>query len=478
MQIAAGIVVARIAGPTVLGTVAFGTAYVGMFNFLSGLGLGGAHIKLVSEERDLGKCIATYIRLKFFSTSFFIAAVVLFFLYQKYILNVNFESDVHQYVIFISLAVCSIQSFLNIPERTFAAKIEMAKHTLPQVSRMIIHHILRIILVLLGFKALALAMSNLFAIVVSIPLVLYLFRGYPFASYDKELAKQYIKIAAPLIVSAISLSLMMSVDKVLLQFFSDSEQVGYFTAGFVLGSLLLIVQGIGGIFFPLFSKAIAQNNSEYIKDKVNKWERFIFIFMMPVVLFATIYADSIILFVLGEKYIHSIAVMRVINIAILIRVLLTPYGNILTGKGLFLLVAKLEILNLILLSGTLVLFIHPDLLNLKAAGAAFSRLAVNLFSGILFVYFARQKLSIIKQVNNLKFVVFGAVNFLAAFVLYNHFISVWGNSFRLLFPLLYFPATYSSLILLRWIRKEDLEMLKALIDLKKMKQYIGSELKG
>ena len=53
IQIAASIVVARIAGPTVLGTVAFGLSFVSMFLFFADLGVGTAHTKL-----DLvGPCI-------------------------------------------------------------------------------------------------------------------------------------------------------------------------------------------------------------------------------------------------------------------------------------------------------------------------------------------------------------------------------------------------------------------------------------
>lgn len=50
IQIAAGILVAIIAGPTVLGAVAFGLAFVSMFEFLADLGIGTAHIKLISER--------------------------------------------------------------------------------------------------------------------------------------------------------------------------------------------------------------------------------------------------------------------------------------------------------------------------------------------------------------------------------------------------------------------------------------------
>ena len=66
IQIAVTIVVARVAGPTVLGTVAFGWAFVSLFHFIADLGIGTAHIKLLSEGKDQASCIGTFARIKLF----------------------------------------------------------------------------------------------------------------------------------------------------------------------------------------------------------------------------------------------------------------------------------------------------------------------------------------------------------------------------------------------------------------------------
>ena len=71
IQIVASIVVARIAGPTVLGTVAFGLAFVSIFAFIADLGIGSAHMKLVSEGQDVGSCISTYSFLKMANCGWF-----------------------------------------------------------------------------------------------------------------------------------------------------------------------------------------------------------------------------------------------------------------------------------------------------------------------------------------------------------------------------------------------------------------------
>lgn len=477
MQIIASIIVARIAGPAVLGTVTFGTAYVSSFQFISGVGLGGAHIKLISEGKDTGKCIATFMILKLFATVAFIVAVISFYFFQIKILNVQFESKIHQYVILIALVTVTIQSFMSIMERTFEAKTEQAKRDIPELIGITFSSILRITVVLLGYKALTLAFCNLISTIVVIPMTLYLFKDYNVGTFDKEIAKQYIKIAAPLILLFFSETMLQYLDKVLLQFFTNSEQVGYYTAGFRVGSLLMIIAAGIGIFFPLFSKAVAEKNYDYIKDKIDKYERFIFIFLMPAVLFLSIYSDSIVLLLLGQKYTPSINVMPIITIAIFIRVLTIPYGNILTGMGLFKFAAKIHLINLFVYGVAIIILTKNDFLNLKAVGTASAVLISNLYLGTSYVFFSRRKLDIVKKIKNHKFIVFGILNFFLFYFFYKYFVGYWGNTFRILFPLIYFPVTYIGLILLNWIKKDDLEMLKSMIDYKSMKKYIKNEIK-
>ena len=143
IQIAASIVVARIAGPTVLGTIAFGLAFVSIFEFIADMGIGSAHVKLVSEGQDIGKCISTYFILKSLYTSLFFVVVLVLFLGLKFVFNLKFESTSHEYVIIIMLVAITINQMLNIPIRTFAARTEQAKQTIPEFIRTLIYQILR-----------------------------------------------------------------------------------------------------------------------------------------------------------------------------------------------------------------------------------------------------------------------------------------------------------------------------------------------
>ena len=184
-----GILVARFAGPTVLGTLAFGMSFVMVFSFLTDMGLDTAHIKLVSEGRDLGKCNATFTRLKIGSTLLFLLVIISYISIQLFVIKDRFESSEHINVIFIWILITIGSSIRTIPQATFNAKVERAKVELPVAVQNIVVKTLRVIIAALGFGAIVLASANLFGIIFIIIVYYSLFKKYPFSIFDKELAK-------------------------------------------------------------------------------------------------------------------------------------------------------------------------------------------------------------------------------------------------------------------------------------------------
>jgi len=479
IQICASIVVARIAGPTVLGTVAFGLAFVSMFLFLADLGFGTAHIKMVSEGQDIAGCISTYSILKIATTVLFFVVVLCIFIIQKYVLNVRFESAAHEYVIIIMLLAVTTNELLRIPLATFAGKTEQAKQDIPDFVRTLVYQILRVVIVLLGYKAVALAFGRLVSTLFIIPFVLYLFRDYPKREFDRALAARYLKIALPVIVLGMSTKVLHFLDRVLLQYFTNSEQVGYYTAGFRIGELiLLIASSVGMLFFPVFSKAISNGNLQYVKSTIEKFERFSFLFVMPAVIFLSLYSGVIIRLLLGSQYLPSIPIMAIINLAMFTMVLSMPYGNVLTGMGYFKLAAILSLINLFLFVGLVFLLSYPQILNLGAVGVAVTVFVSNFVIGFLFRIFAKRKCPILSYHESLKFFAFTVINFFSFLLIYEHFSNIYGSTFKIIFIPMYFGITYCALVILGMINREDLRYLKKLVDIKKLGRYVKGELGG
>lgn len=478
VTIAASIIVARVAGPTVLGTIAYALAYVHMLGFLSDLGLGTAHIKLISDGRDVGKCVSTFAVLKAGATVLFLVVFFTMFLIQKYYSSDGFESEVHEYVIYIVLAMLTIDKLMTIPITTFAAKIEQAKQDIPYLIRGILFQLSRIAIVLLGGKAVALAFGNLAASVIIIPVYLYLFRNYSFSKFDKNLAIEYIKIAAPILLLGAAVTLTNTIDKVLLQYFTDSEQVGYYTAGFRVGGfILLISRSMSMLFFPMFSRAVAKRDFLYIKEKIDRFERFSFLFIMPVVIIIALFAKDIVLLLLGELYLPSADIMAVVTVALFFTVFNTPYGNVLTGFGKFKLTAKIATVNLFIYVGVIVFFLSEYTLNIGPIGVAWSLLITNLLVGVTYRYFALKNVDILDNFLAVKFIIFGIINFLISYYLFKTFfdVNIW---IRFSFLPIYVFYTFLSFHLLKWMNKEDWLSAIRLFDIKAMRKYVSTELKG
>ena len=477
VQIIASIVVARIAGPTVLGTVAFGLAFVSTFEFIADLGIGPAHVKLVSEGRDFGTCISTFTVLKGINTFIFFIVVVIILLVQRYVLNISFESTAHDYVVILFLVAITINQLLLIPGTTFASRTEQAKQSIPEFIRTFIYQVLRVSLVLLGYKAVALALGNLLATVLVIPVVLYLFRGYPRARFDKKLAVDYLRISLPVLFIGIATKVMHNIDKVMLQHFTNSEQLGYYTASYRIGSVVfMMATSVGMLFLPLFSKATSEGNLEYINSTINKFERFTLIFVMPLVIFLSLYADVIVKVALGSQYLPSIPLMAIINIAMFLMVLNIPYGNVITGMGFFRLFAVLSMVHLGVFLLLICILPNPLLLDLGIAGGAYTLLFSSLFAGVLYRVYAKRQCPVLNLNGNLKYILFGIVNYFGFGYLYGYLSTLYGFGFKILFLPGYFVVTYGVLFVLGWIGKDDMRSLKMLFNFKKLGSYIKGEL--
>lgn len=248
-----GIIVARVAGPEVVGTIAYGTSYVMLWGFISGL-FGTGHIKLISEGQDIGKCMSVFSRLYFGSVMVYFIVVLGFFLFQKYILNIDFGGSTQQVVIMVLLAANILDKFYQYSNVTFTATMEQARANLPVFLKSILWQTGRIAVVLLGFKAVGLVTYNLVITFLILPLVYNLIKKYPRSGWDNQLFKRHMNYAMPIFLIVIINSIIRYSDKLLLAHFTNTTELGYYSAAFSIGGMIMLASAsIGNIFFPLFS---------------------------------------------------------------------------------------------------------------------------------------------------------------------------------------------------------------------------------
>lgn len=474
IQIVVGVIVARIAGPSVIGTMAFGLAYVSMFSFLSDLGTSTAHIKLITDGENEGDCITTFAYIKVSLIVFFTTVVLIVLVVQRIIFKHNFESSEHDLVIILTLITAFIGEFFKIPQTTFIAHVEQAKQDIPEMLNNIMHQVFRLIVVFLGYKAVALVCSRLLATILIIPFYIFLFRHYPRGKFDKRLAKKYFSISLPVIIILFSQTIIHWADKVILQFLTNSKEVGYYAAAFGFTHFITLIQSsTGTIFFPTFAKNIVDGNYEAINNRIRKYERFNFIYVFPLIALFAIFSDVIIKLILGSQYLATIPIFSIIILAVFIPVLSLPYGNILLGKGLFKLSAKTYFGAMLFFVVVAFSMVSQSMFNLGGVGIATALLLSNILLGVLYLFFINEKAPEVKILQSRNVMFYGLLYSILFYLISNQFSHSLTRA--VIASLIYLIGYWGGLVLFKLTYKEDLLFVMEILSLKKMKNYIINE---
>lgn len=472
----AGIIVARLAGPEVVGTIAYGTSYVMVWGFLTGL-FGSGHIKLVSEGQNIGKCMAVYSRLLIGSVALYFFVVSGFFLIQKYVLHLKFENDAQQLVIFLLFFAAVFENFYNFSSTTFTATMEQARANLPFFVKSIAWQTGRIVVVLLGFKAIGLAAWNLVIALLVLPLVYKLIKKYPGTEWDHELFKRYVGYAVPIFFVVVINSIIQYSDKLFLAHYTNTIELGYFSAANSIGGLVLIAAtAVGNIFFPLFSSLLRTNDWDAVRGKIMQYQEFLAIFAFPLVCIIAVISAPLLVFVLGDRYEPSIVPFVIIAFATYVSVAGMPYGNTITGAGRFYLNVLINLIKLVIFVISINILISPRFLGLGATGLALNLLVINLATNLLYLHFSKSlnNLSFFSIQNAFRYLMIFSVS--VALYLYQDTFSEWFAFWWIAIVPVYLIFVYGLMYIMGLVKITHARQLMDLINVTKVLAYVKGEL--
>jgi O-antigen/teichoic acid export membrane protein len=473
----AGIVVARTAGPGVVGTLAYGAAFAGILSFTNGL-FGTPHIKLVSEGRDHSQCMAVFARLQGASVSLYLIATLGWFLAQKYLLGYKFESTSIQIVIVLAILTHFLSEYAQYANVVYTANLKQAKANLPSFIRTLLWHMGRIVIVLLGFRAVGLSYWNLLLAVLLVPFLYRMLKDYPLGKYDPRLAREYFRYAIPVLIIVVVNSITGHAGKLFLAHYTNTTQLGYFSAANSIGGMfMLIAMPVGQIFFPLFSGMIAKGNWAGVNTNIRKYQEFIVLFAFPLICALAVAGGPLLLLVLGERYQPSVVPFIILMFATYFVLWGLPYGNILSGMGKFYLSAWINGIKLIVFAISITVFVSPNFLNLGATGVALNLLVLNLTVNALYLLFARRHGEVHLDLKNMLRHLIIIVIAIGGFFLANYLktrLDLWWLLYLPLFTL----VTYFALISSRLIGREHWNLLLEAANLKKTLTYVNGEMRG
>ncbi|MBU4189709.1 MAG: flippase [Candidatus Thermoplasmatota archaeon] len=500
--------------PTALGIVAFAMSFLGLFAFISDLGFGGAHIKRVSEGKDLGKCIGTYVVVKLILTTTMVAVVLGGIFVWKTLLHQGFYDATTESVIYVMLLYCILTAFVQIPLATFGGRQEIAKSQVPMISETLFRVPLMILVASAGVVGISVikpelkdihpfvwpsflrglqdfiashavgSLASTYALGAFAMLILglFFFRGYPISRPDKEYFKSYFAFALPtMLVSAIAV-ISTNIDRVMIGYFWRAEDVGfYFSAQKIAFFVLALSSSVGTLLFPTISEHHAKNRFEDIRKTANLAVKYISMMACPAVAFLIVFRKPVIDIALSSAFYPAAPVLIVLLIYVLIAALISPYSLIVVGmnrpglaaKAGFIVCVTNIVLNTLFIpkNGTLSIF------GINGSTGAAIATAISGFIGLIMFMFLSKRLVGIK-ISKKPLLHMSAACVMGCLLYYLSTLTAFVRWYHLVFfGIIGLVAYLGILYLFKEFTREDLNFFLDTVNPKEMGRYVKSELK-
>jgi O-antigen/teichoic acid export membrane protein len=475
--------VAHYMGPEVLGIIAFGTAFLALFQSFADLGFGTAHIKRVSEGKDFGTCNGTYFTVKIILNITMTLTVLLTILISKYFFHKNFLSKEHEIVLYILLAANFAGNLSMMFITTFSARQEVVKSNIAQIIGKVVLVGGKVIVAICGLGVIMLAGISVISAAVILICYIYFFKGYPIKKPNKEYFKNYLSFAIPVIFMGFISKYSANLDKIMIQFFRSTRDVGLYAASKRISSVLdSIPKSSGALLFPTISQYHSKGNLEAIRDLSHKTERYFSMLFFPIVGFISLFSKQICLILLGPEFsLLTPEIFVIQSVTLLIYAIGQPYSLQVPATNHIKLAAVLSVITLGTNIFLNIIFIPKNvlginLLGMGAIGAAYATLISAVLGTILNRIYAYK---ITKSKPNLVIFIHFFASLIMALVLYM-LANCFPKALWYHLPLFAFVggAVYlAMLVLMREFSMKELRYFLDILNPALLKKYAKTEIK-
>jgi len=471
--------VAHYMGPKALGIIAYATAYIGMFATFADLGFGTAHVKKISEGKDLGKCIGTFLSVKVSLTV--LMAVMVFLsihLFQEKSLNKEELT-----VLYIVLAYTILTNFSTVIISTFTSRRETAKEKLPAVIQKIINVSGRVFVAVMGFGVVYLAVVDFISAIVLLVILILLFRAYPISKPDFGYLKSYTSFAIPIMFIGFLTSIALNIDKVIIKHFWDVTNVGYYSAAQSISSLLTFVWSASMMLtFSKLSSLHSEGNMDNLRKFAQRAERFNSMILIPAFFYILVFSEPLCRVLLGNQFITTPIILVVLSAVAVVNGITQPYAQQPAATNRVMLQAKTScimlllniILDFILIPEN---FLGIDLPGMGPVGAAVATLVSIGMGSVIYRYYA---FKISKSTFNWRIFLHVLSGCIMGITLYfmSSFIDIISLYHLAFFVFLGAGIYIGIMVLLGEFKKEDFNLFVYILNPVQMRKYITKEMKS
>ncbi len=346
--------------PEALGIIGFAMAFLAIFNIIGNLGFNSAHVKRVSEGKDLGTCIGTYIAIKIILIGLMLTVIFVALFIWKNFFHGGFTDATTESVIFVFVIYYIFLNLSQIATFTFQGRKEIAKRQVTGIFENITKVSLEILVAIAGVSILgvasispavnwpsflqplrqfiavhaigSLAMTYVFGIMTTFFVGIWFLRKYPIKKPSFEMGKSYFSFALPIMLMSVISVISVNIDKIMIGYFWTSVEVGYyFTVQQVLEIIIILSTAVSIVLFPTLSEYHSTKNFEKIKQTTHLAERYISMVLIPPIVVIIVFVNPVINIMLSSAFLPAASVLITLTIYALIVGLRMPYASLISG---------------------------------------------------------------------------------------------------------------------------------------------------
>jgi O-antigen/teichoic acid export membrane protein len=338
-----------------LGQLAFAMGIAGLLSITLDLGLNAAHVKRVSEGRDLGDAAASFAAVKFLMAGAFVALATAAAFVGSGLGILQDTPRLAVVLVAVSFAFLGLRTVFT---ATFEGRGEFAKSQTTVLAENLTRVALMVLFALafaggvLGQGPLAgwlqgpggwlvpllqqhsaefLAASYAVAAVVSFIVGALLFRrGYPFGRIDRALLRDYWGFGRHVFLAGIVGTIYASLDKVVVTAFWDPSHTGqYFGAQRFSDLITMVPLAVYTVLFPALSAHYARGSRAEVRGAMEAAVRHVSLAVVPLVVFALALAGPLLSLVLTGVFSEAVPTLRLLALYALVYALMYPYAAVL-----------------------------------------------------------------------------------------------------------------------------------------------------
>jgi len=344
--------------PEALGIIGFAMSFLALFGILGDLGFSRAHIKRISEGKDLGICIGTFAAIKIVLICVMVTVIFTVIFIWKNIFQGGFFDATTESVVIVFIIYYIFTNLRQIATVTFEGRKEIAKLQITQMFEsfkaplFILVSLAGVSIIGVGISPAvswprflqpfqqfladhaigSLAMTYVFAVFVSFFVGIWFLRKYPIKKPSWELFKSYFSFALPIMLISIIGIISVNIDKIMIGYFWTSTEVGYyFTVQQILQLIMILYIAVSTVLFPTLSKLHSNKNFEKIKQTTHLAERYISMIMIPPIILIIVLVKPVINIMLSSAFLPAASTLIVLSGYIFIYSLNVPYSSLIQG---------------------------------------------------------------------------------------------------------------------------------------------------